>query len=341
VNSDKMIKMDRRKFLQTSASLGSAMMLAPSLSCQGHSTNLPAESGKSRVVTIRGENIVDPQLKMDESKVAFLLDEGLRTWFQTNDLDAIWRSLVKPHDVVGIKVNCLAGHGLSTHSVLVNAIINGLKRVGVKERNIIVWDRLNNDLKRAGFKVNTRGSGVKYLGNDSAGYSQDLVCYGEVGSLVSRVATDLCTALINVPILKDHGIVGVSVALKNYFGAIHNPNKYHDNIGDPYVADVNMFPDLREKTRFTICDALVAQYEGGPPYMPHWAWPFGGLILGKDMVAIDQIGWNIIEAKRKEKGLPNLRVAGREPTYIATAATPDYQLGVNDLNKIEYVEAFI
>ncbi|MCI0514133.1 DUF362 domain-containing protein [candidate division KSB1 bacterium] len=345
--------MDRRKFLKTSALVGSGMIVGGLTNCQSEDqTRLPENAnkelsqtghlnGKSRIVIIRQPAIIDASGKINASKISTLLQTGLRHSYQTDALPEIWRALAQPHDVVGLKVNCLAGKGLSTHPALVQAIIDGLRSAGVPERNIIVWDRLNQDLVRAGFKINVSGSGVKYFGNDVAGYSSDLICAGAIGSLVSRVVTEYCSVLINVPILKDHGIVGISLALKNYYGAIHNPNKYHDHVGDPYVADVNIIPEIRKKTRLTICDALVAQYEGGPPFMPQWTWPFAGLIIGQDMVALDQVGWQIIETQRRERGFKSLSEVGREPSYIATAASPAYRLGTNQLAQMDIVSVEI
>ena len=128
------------------------------------------------------------------------------------------------------------------------------------------------------------------------------------------------------------------MALKNLFGAIHNPNKYHLNVGNPYIADVYMLPPIREKVELTICDATMAQYEGGPPYMPQWAWPFNGLIVSRDPVALDQTAWRIIEQKRAEKGMKSLEEMKRGPSYIATAADSSHQLGTNDPRRIECVE---
>jgi len=335
--------MNRRKFIHKTAAIGSTALLGTLPNCEGHPQHTIKElsarsTDKSRIVIIQKKKWEKQKLgtaQFGEKAVSQMLSRGLQEWFQTESLEKIWKSIVRSDDIVGLKVNCLAGKGLSTSIELINAIISGLQLAGVKKKNILVWDRLNDDLIKAGYPINVRGSGVKYFGNDVAGYSRDLVCYGAVGSLVSRIVTDYCTAIINVPILKDHGIVGVSVAMKNYFGAIHNPNKYHDNLGDPFVADVNMFPDIRKKTRFTICDALVSQYEGGPPFMPQWAWNYGGLILGKDMVAIDQLGWEIIEAKRQLEGLRSLQEVGREPTYIATAASTAYQLGTNNVQQMD------
>jgi len=144
--------------------------------------------------------------------------------------------------------------------------------------------------------------------------------------------------VINIPVLKDHGIAGVTVSLKNMFGAIHNPNKYHLDVGDPYIADVNMLWAIRQKTRLTICDATTAQYEGGPSYLPHWNWEYNGLLLGSDPVALDTVGWRLIEEKRMIEGVPTLAEAGREPTYIATAADANHGLGTNDAERIDLVE---
>jgi uncharacterized Fe-S center protein len=72
--------------------------------------------------------------------------------------------------------------------------------------------------------------------------------------------------------------------------------------------------------------------------MPQWSWPFNGLIVSRDPVALDYTGWRIIEQKRAEKGLPPLREVHREPAYIATAADSRHKLGTNDPNLIEKVE---
>jgi hypothetical protein len=122
------------------------------------------------------------------------------------------------------------------------------------------------------------------------------------------------------------------------FGAIHNPNKYHPNAGDPYVADVNALPEIRSKIRLTICEALQAQYEGGPTYMPQWTWPYNGLLVARDPVALDTTGWQIIEKKRAEMGLKPLAAMKREPRYIATASDAGHRLGTNDPKRIERLE---
>jgi len=290
---------------------------------------------KSRVVIAR-DPLMGPRVSPDASRVLKLLDRAMQSLCGVDAPLEAWKKIVRPGEMVGLKVNCLAGRGGSTSVVLCEAICERLKQAGIQD--IVIWDRSNWDLESGGFRAASRKDRVRCVGNDDTGYESDLAEYGSAGSRMSQTLTRVCDAVINVPTLKDHGIVGVTMALKNFFGAIHNPNKYHANVGDPYVADVYMLPPIRQKVRLAICDAITAQYEGGPSYMPQWTWPFNGLILSRDPVALDYTGWQIIERKRAEKGMKSLREMRREPTYIARAADPQHRLGTNDPRSIELVE---
>jgi len=296
----------------------------------------PAPEGKSRVVISRDPQLRRPGAGVDSGRLLKLLDRALQAFYDRDNALEAWQRVARPGEVVGLKVNCLAGRGISTTVTLVEAIAERLQQAGV--RDIVIWDRLNSDLESARFRVNEKGPGVRCFGNDTLGYEGELATFGSVGSLLARTLTQVCDAVINLPVLKDHGITGVTLALKNLFGAIHNPNKYHLTVGDPYVADVNMLPAIRQKIRLTICDATTAQYEGGPSFMPQWTWLYNGLLVARDPVALDSTGWQIIERKRAEKGLKSLKEMKREPAYIATAADANHRLGTNDPKRIELVE---
>ncbi len=327
----------RRVFLKSSLGIGSA--LAAGISSGRDGQNPPATNApgvKSRVVIARDSQLRSGNAAPGQDGILKILDYALQAFFGRDNPAEAWRQVARPGEVVGLKVNCLAGRGISTNKPLVDAICEGLQQAGL--RNIVIWDRLNADLESAGFRVVEGGSKVRCFGNDSAGYEQELLMYGNVGSMISATLTRICDTVINLPVLKDHGIVGITGALKNMFGAIHNPNKYHLSVGDPYVADVNMLPPIRQKVRLNICDAITAQYEGGPSFMPQWTWPFNGLIVARDPVALDYTCWQIIEQKRAEKGVEPLRLVKREPTYIATAADARHQLGTCDPAKIQVVK---
>ncbi|MGA2149876.1 MAG: DUF362 domain-containing protein [Bryobacteraceae bacterium] len=293
---------------------------------------------KSRVAIARDPALGAAGRSPDSSRVLKLLDRAMQSFYGCDSpLDA-WKKVARPGEVVGLKVNCLSGRGASTNPVLVEAIAERLEQAGIPQKDIVIWDRLNSDLESAGYRVASRKDRIRCVGNDTAGYDTELTVFGSAGSLLSNTLAKTCDAVINLPVLKDHGIAGVTLALKNLFGAIHNPNKYHSNAGDPYVADVNMFAAIRQKVRLTICDGITAQYEGGPSYMPQWSWPYNGLMVAKDPVALDYTGWQIIERKRAEKGMKPLRELRREPLYIATAADAQHRLGTDDPRRIELVE---
>lgn len=300
--------------------------------------HIPAAAAKSRVVIARDPKLRTSGTSVDSSRLLGLLDRTMQAFCNRDSSAEAWRTIVRPGEVVGLKVNCLAGKGISTSVSLVEAICERLQQAGIPQKDIVIWDRLNADLESAGFKVSTQPRSLRFIGNDVLGYEEDLAAHGAVGSLLCNTLTRTCDAVINLPVLKDHGIVGVTLAMKNMFGAIHNPNKYHLDAGDPYVADVCMLQPIRQKVRLTICDATTAQYEGGPSFMPQWTWPFNGLLAARDPVALDFTGWQMIENKRAETGMKPLKQVGRAPAYIATAADSQHRLGTNDPRQIERVE---
>jgi uncharacterized protein (DUF362 family) len=183
------------------------------------------------------------------------------------------------------------------------------------------------------------GERVQCYGTDRVGYEENLTAWGNVGSRLSKILTQRTGLLINVPVLKDHDGAGVTIALKNMYGVIHNPNKYHPDGCNPYVADLNMLPEIRGRMRLTICDATTAIYEGGPGYKPEHCWNANSLLVSQDPVALDHTGWQMIERKRAEKGLKTLESEKRAPRYIATAADGEHKLGTNDSKRIAIVEA--
>jgi len=320
--------MQRRQFLKTTFALG-GVVFVPVQKPFAQAGMVP-KGPASTVVIARRKNTAR---KVDALQTAQMLDNALMALFDRDDPVSAWRLVVRPGERVGLKVNCLAGRG-STHVALVEHIAERLRQAGVKAGDILIWDRFNRDLEDGGFAIRDNGKGLRCYGNDHTGFEYDLQMFGSAASRVSKIVTRECDAIINLPLLKDHSIAGITCSLKNMFGAIHNPNKFHLNHGNPYIADVNRYPALHGKIRLHICDALEAQYNGGPSFMPHWRWTYNGLLVSRDPVALDYTGWQIIEAKRREAGLPALKEEDREPAYIATAADNEHKLGTNDPQRI-------
>jgi uncharacterized protein (DUF362 family) len=304
-------------------------------------------AAKSRVVVAR-----DPQLRgagssvdsgrIDSQRVEALLDRAMQSLFHFSgsheNTIAAWRRIAGAGDTVSLKVNTLGGRGIATNVELVAVVCERLQQAGVAARNITVWDRNTEEMERAGFHIAVGGDRVQCYGTDRVGYEDDLSAWGTVGSRLSKILTRASNVLINMPVLKDHDGAGVTIALKNMYGAIHNPNKYHPNGCDPYVADLNMLPEIRSRMKLTICDATTAMYEGGPGFKPEHSWKLNSLLVAQDAVALDYTGWQTIERKRAEMGLKTLEADGRAPRYIATAADSEHALGHCDAAHIALVE---
>jgi uncharacterized protein (DUF362 family) len=328
----------RRNFLARCIT-GVAVLGAAGLRATGEAQ---APAAKSRVVVARDPLLRGSGSTIDSRRLETLLDRAMQSLFNLGATHensiAAWRRIAGAGDTVSLKVNTLGGRGISTNADLVAAVCERLQQAGVAARNIVVWDRDTEEMERAGFHIVTGGDRVQCYGTDRAGYEDDLSAWGSVGSRLSKILTRASNVLINLPVLKDHDGAGVTIALKNMYGTIHNPNKYHPNGCDPYVADLNMLPEIRSRMKLVICDATNAMYEGGPGFKPEHNWKCNGLLVAQDAVALDFTGWQMIERKRTEMGLKTLEAEQRAPRYIATAGDSEHRLGHCDAARIAVVE---
>jgi uncharacterized protein (DUF362 family) len=250
-----------------------------------------------------------------------------------------WAGLIRPDDRVAIKMNCLAGPRLSPGVALVDAIVKGIASAGVRRDAIVIFDRSSRELTRAGFAERREPGDVRCFGTDAlagGGYGETILEHRTIGSLFSRILTDHATALINVGVCKDHDLSGISAGAKNLYGLIHNPNRYHANACDPYLADLLEHPAVAPRLRLTVIDAVVAQCHGGPAFSPPHVFHPGKVLLTRDPLAADVIARDWIEAERARRGLPTLAAEKREPTWIATAAGRG--IGAGDRSLIDLME---
>jgi uncharacterized protein (DUF362 family) len=261
----------------------------------------------------------------------------MQTYFNAQNPVQPWKQIVRPGQVVSLKLNSMGGRAISPSVALVAAICERLQQAGIKAGDIIVWDRGSRELESAGFKLSNAPGAVRFIGSDTAGYEDASVSYGSVTTRLAKILTQ-SDVLINMPVLKSHNIVGVTMAMKNMYGVINNPNTMHGSGCNPYIADLNMIPQIRRKVRFVVGDLKTAVYEGGPGYRPEYAWNENALMVGEDRVAIDTISAQIVERKRAEKGLQTLEQKGTPLTYIATAADAQHKLGTNDPARIALIE---
>ncbi len=295
-------------------------------------------SQKSKVVLVRSAKTVDAKGRVQADAVKSLLEKSLQLYGGVTP-DKTLGKILGSSKQVGIKVNCLARRVAISQPETTAALIDLLTAAGVAASKVTIWERTTNELRNAGYTPNVFKSGPRCLGTDAqnAGYSQKLYPIGSIGSLVSNILLGV-DININLAVLKDHSLAGLAGGMKNYYGAIHNPNKYHDNHCSPHVAEVCALPEIRNKNKLTVMDCLNVQYHGGPAHNPGFVEQYGGMIIGEDPVAVDFVALSVLEKIREKLGKRPLRREGRHPEWIAVAATDKYQLGNASWDTIELIE---
>ena len=152
-------------------------------------------------------------------------------------------------------------------------------------------------------------------------------------SHLSLVVSKMVDKFITIPVLKDHRSSGVTLSLKNMSHGMNNnvarshitgiAHGYPDSIAHGPIspnqcntfipAGVNQVA-IRQKATLHILDGLIGVYEGGPGcWNKTWAtWRHQSLFFATDPVAMDHVGWDILDAKRIEEGLPRVGEMGRQ-----------------------------
>ncbi|MFZ0396106.1 MAG: DUF362 domain-containing protein, partial [Terracidiphilus sp.] len=319
---------NRRQFLKEAAtgavlvSSGSKLGIAAML---GES----APEQKSKVVVARDPSLHDAGAQPDEQKVLNLLDRAITAYTGHAKPVTAWKSLVPMDGVIGLKVNGLGSKGIATHPALTMAVAERLQQAGVKPGNILVFDQNGMFLAACGMTVNRDPSRVRCYPSDAAGFDDAVSTWGVARIRLTKIVSQECAMVINMPILKDHQFSGVTFAMKNMYGVVDKPYTLHANHCNPAVADLNCIPAIRDKVRLTIGDAISSVYDGGPGFHPERLWYPNAIIVGEDRVALDTVAWQMLEQQRAQAGLPTFEAAGRGPRYIAVAADAAHALGTN------------
>jgi len=182
-------------------------------------------------------------------------------------------------------------------------------------------------------------------------------------SHLTNILTKKVDKVICLPVLKDHRSAGITMALKNMsHGFVNNVARSHIsrelNQCQTFIPAAVSLDPTRDKCVLQILDGLVATYEGGPgTWNPTFAtWEYNSLLFATDPVAMDHVGWEILDAKRAQEGWPSVQKMGldsvakkpddrsrvpstegfhmRQPQHVPLAAT--LGLGVFERNRIDH-----
>jgi len=267
--------------------------------------------------------------RVSQPVVGAMIDAGMASLTGASSVRDAWSRFFVASDIVALKVNPSGVPGTTTSIALVREVVRALNDVGIPNKSIVVYDRNSNQLEVNGYHALVP-PGVRVLGLDRrGGYDRsvfcEMDCFGEreTRSYLATLVSSEVTKIVNLPCLKEHNASGVTGCLKNLaYGSFDNVARTHANTKtwtDPAIPVMCTARPLRSRSVLHIMDGLRAVYHGGPfAWNPDFHWEARTLLIGTDPVAIDRIELEIVEEKRKERGVPSLW--DRSPQYIGTSA---------------------
>jgi hypothetical protein len=313
-----------------------------------HGTNVTA-----RIVLVQGENLLDAFLPNDKA-VEAAFNHGLLALTHQPNLAAAWQSLIKTNDIVGIKVFSEPGPLTGTRPAVVAAIAHGLMTAGLKAKQIIIWDKHTDTLRKAGFfrlgaKLGVRVAGAAETGCDTnTFYLPDSPVIGQLvwgdqefgqkgdgigkKSFVSKLVSRQMTKIISVaPLINENeaGTCGHFFSLT--LGSVDNTRRFE---GDPdrlavALPEIYALPSIGDRVVLHVTDALLGQYQGGPASFLQYSAELDQLWLGHDPVALDTLALKELAHERRTVG------ASPAPSnYQIYTNAVLLQLGINDPSRI-------
>lgn len=324
-----MYRITRREFIKAALIGGIAATAAPEAIGKAISSQK-----RSKVVYIHDPGF-SSKMKLNPEPMRSAIESLIKELTGKNSPSEAWKTILRGYEkgqIVGIKVNCI-NRRCPSHPEVVYALVESLLEAGVAEEDIIIWDRRSDELDRkGGYKLNRSGKGVRCFGTDEPGwgYEEKPVLIEDQQVRLSRILT-CCDHLINVPVLKDHRRAGVTLSLKNHLGSVDQPKLLHGNNCDPYLAKLNALPEIRDRTRLILLDAVLGICKGGPGGPPQFAPNI--LAVSTDTVAIDRFGLDLINEERRRRELEEATGLAK---HLKTAAS--IGLGAYEKEKIKLIK---
>jgi len=297
-----------------------------------------AGSDKVRIIRVESSRLWKDN-RRDPEVIAEMIDRGLASLTGKATGGEAWKSILGPNRRIGLKINLLGRPRIYTAPEIAGEVTTGLVRAGIQGSDIIVWDRPESHFRQTVYKLGRgpHGESVEAGGSYAFAYkdSRTYVETSAIGELpVDLIPLTRTDATISLPVIKNHGLSGVTGALKNIaFGCYHTTPQAHDNNCDPFIAEACEHFRRVNPVPLIILDATEGCFDGGPvPDRPSQIWRENALYFATDPVALDRLAGTVIAGKRKAAGLPDVTPMTR---HIDTAAAK--KLGEADPGRIEEI----
>ena len=363
---------NRRDFLTTATATATGVALVGLLPRDAHAAPLSVPGKVVRVHgpgTVKGGKVKGRKV-LDGERARALVHRALTAFTGDKTPADALRRFVGADDVVGLKVNCLGSPGMATHPDVTFAVADLLQEIGVAPDRIIVFDQYGSRMQKGRYRLKDKKGEIRVIRHwgASARKEDPRWGYGEqtmtpAGPTRFCKIVDQVTAIIGLPVPKDHDLNGITGALKNVaYGCIDVVSKFHCNKGYGWVvgkkvkkggtcqpeckwghcsvARLYSDPRLKDKVRLHVADATAVLYNGGPQFQAKWTDVYDSVLVATDPVAMDAVFLRIIEEHRARHQMKPLaevkRPKRRPPVFIRHAE--ELGLGVADPAKVKLEE---
>jgi len=167
-------------------------------------------------------------------------------------------------------------------------IVKPADTVGIKTN---VWNYLpTGPAVEAALKARVLGAGVP----------EERIGLADRGVLSNPLFTK-ATVLLNARPARTHAWSGMGSCIKNMIQFVPQPSAYHgDTCAD--LAAIWSLPAVKDRVKLNVQVMMTPLFHSiGPQnFSEQYTWPYKGLIVGQDPVAVDAVALRILEAKRRE-----------------------------------------
>lgn len=319
----------RRGFIKKTLAAAAVLSLADSLPFVAAADDpTPGAKGRksassppeSPVVRISSDRIL-PVRVVQRSLLKDSISQGMMLLTGTHDVRDAWHAVLKPEDKILIKFNQSGAPMIGTSQPFAEVLLKMLLEAGWPPEQILMLEAEVSDYNLPA----TRKVDMRWQGR--------VVDFGKSGKDVFLACLDEATAIINVPFLKTHHLATTTGCLKNLsHGLIRHPARFHADGCDPAIAEIVASEPIRSKLRLNICNALRAVFRKGPDAGEDDIHNAGTILLARDPVACDAVGYGLLNEIRSLRGLSPLLPGARIPRQLATATR--LGLGQSDIDQI-------
>jgi hypothetical protein len=308
-------KMNRRQFLKCLAggavaatallkfvNLATAKTLTTT---SAPSANLAAFMGKSLVVKVGSPRVVSFE-GFNRRILQEMIMSGISEMVGVTSFSKALNELFSKKDIIGFKFNEFNADLLRTNVPLAEELLRLMVRNGFKADQIFFMGAQPNDPDLPPCRKIQFGWGKT-------------VDFGS-GSDQFIGALDQATAIVSVATLKASSIVGIDGCLKNItLDVLKHPVRYYGNNGIPHIPDIYALPMIRDRLRFNLLSALKVLIRSEQITEYNAVEKPQVLLFSKDPLAVDSVGFELLDNLRKSKSLGPLVEGSDFPHHLVVA----------------------